>query len=68
MTEDGHISYRCYIDIENEKVFRVFEHWQSQDALEAHFTTEHMAELNHELPERIVAPPEWSRPASVAGR
>jgi quinol monooxygenase YgiN len=59
--EDGNISYHFYIDIENENVFRVFEQWQSQAALEAHFATDHMAELNRELPKLIAAPPELTR-------
>lgn len=59
--EEGNISYRFYADIENENVFRVFEQWQSQEALDAHFNTDHMAELNRELPKLIAAPPELIR-------
>ncbi|GAB3685339.1 putative quinol monooxygenase [Salinisphaera aquimarina] len=59
--EDGNISYHFYIDIDKENVFRVFEQWQSQEALDAHFTTDHMAELNRELPKLIAAPPELTR-------
>ena len=59
--EDGNIRYQFYIDIDNENVFRVFEQWQSQDALDAHSTTEHMAELNNALPKLIAAPPALTR-------
>lgn len=59
--EDGNISYGFYIDIENENLFRVFEEWQSQDAIDAHFGTEHMAKLNRELPQMVAAAPELTR-------
>lgn len=59
--EQGNISYRFYADIEDENVFRVFEEWQSQDAIDAHFATEHMAELNRELPGLVAAAPELTR-------
>jgi len=59
--EEGNISYRFYTDIENDNVFRVFEQWKSPEALDAHFTTDHMAELNRKLPDLIAAPPELTR-------
>lgn len=59
--EDGNISYRFYVDIEDENVFRVFEEWQSQEAIDTHFATEHMAELNRELPQMVAAAPELTR-------
>lgn len=41
--EDGCHAYAFYQDIENPKMFRVFEEWESEDALKAHFESAHMA-------------------------
>ena len=41
--EDGCISYTFSADLSDEGVFHVFEEWESQEALDAHFKTPHMA-------------------------
>jgi len=49
--EDGCISFRMYQDLEDPRVFFLFEEWESQEALEAHW--ENMR--NPALPKA----PEW---------
>jgi quinol monooxygenase YgiN len=41
--EAGCISYTFSADLADEGVFHVFEEWESQQALDAHFKTPHMA-------------------------
>ena len=55
--EVGCISYRFYADIEAPDVFRVFEEWESQEALDAHFETPHMAEFRGKIGGLLAAPP-----------
>lgn len=40
--EPGCISYAFGADLEEPDVFRVFEEWESQEALDRHFQTPHM--------------------------
>ena len=39
--EPGCLDYRFSIDIDDPLVVRVFEHWESADALESHFASPH---------------------------
>lgn len=41
--EDGCIHYRFYQDVEVATTFRVYEEWESEARLKAHFDTPHMA-------------------------
>ncbi len=41
--EPGCISYTFSADLADPAVFHIFEEWESQDALDAHFKTAHMA-------------------------
>ena len=41
--EPGCISYTFSADLSDPGTFRIFEEWESQQALDAHFTTPHMA-------------------------
>ena len=41
--EDGCISYTFSVDLEDPGVFRIFEEWESPEALAAHFQAPHMA-------------------------
>ena len=43
--EPGCIEYQAYRDRSQPGVVFMFEQWQSQDALSAHFATAHMAEF-----------------------
>lgn len=49
--EAGCISYRFYADLERANVFRVFEEWETQEALDEHFQTEHMRVFRAKLGE-----------------
>jgi quinol monooxygenase YgiN len=40
--EPGCISYAFSADLEEPNLFRVFEEWESQEALDRHFETPHM--------------------------
>lgn len=41
--EAGSMSYAFYADLETEGLFRVFEEWESDEAINAHFAEPHMA-------------------------
>lgn len=41
--EDGCVTYVFSTDLEDPGLFRVFEEWESAGALDAHFTSPHMA-------------------------
>jgi quinol monooxygenase YgiN len=41
--EAGCISYSFFGDLTESGLFRIFEEWESQQALDAHFVSPHMA-------------------------
>jgi quinol monooxygenase YgiN len=41
--EPGCLAYAFSIDVDDPTMLRIFERWESQDALKAHFGTPHMA-------------------------
>ena len=43
--EAGCISYTFSADLSDPGGFRIFEEWESQDALDAHFQAPHMAQF-----------------------
>ena len=47
--EEGCIEYCFYVDITETRRFRVYEEWESEEALQAHFATPHMAEFREAL-------------------
>ena len=47
--ETGCLSYAFYTDLEDPASIRVFEEWESGDALERHFRTPHMAAFREAL-------------------
>lgn len=49
--EAGCLSYSFYSDLEDPNVFRIFEEWESADALSAHLKTPHIAEFRKEMAE-----------------
>lgn len=59
--EDGCITYRFYADLEDPNLFRLFEVWEREDALAAHFETAHMATFRKELPELVAGPMDMKR-------
>jgi quinol monooxygenase YgiN len=56
--EPGCLSYRLYEDTEAENEFVFVEEWESEEALQRHFATPHIAELMRSIPAAIVAPPD----------
>lgn len=48
-TEAGCISYRFYGGLDDPGVFFIFEEWENEAALTAHFQTPHMATFNQTL-------------------
>ena len=70
--DPGCISYRFYEDTERANEFVFIEEWESEEALQQHFATPHIAEFMRALPAALTAPPERAVPPrgelAVAGR
>jgi quinol monooxygenase YgiN len=49
--EPGCISYTFSADLGDESLFHIFEEWESQEALDAHFQAPHMAVFQGKLGE-----------------
>ncbi len=47
--EPGNITYAFSGSFEDDGILHVFEHWKSQEALDFHFKTPHMAEFQQKL-------------------
>lgn len=43
--EAGNLAYNFAADISDPAVFHIYERWESQQALDAHFATPHMAKF-----------------------
>jgi quinol monooxygenase YgiN len=56
--EVGCISYRLYEDVEVANDFVFLEEWESNEALEQHFATAHVAAFLQAIPATIIAPPD----------
>jgi quinol monooxygenase YgiN len=56
--EPGCISYQLCQDTEDEDTFVFVEKWESEEALEAHFGTSHIATFMAAVPGAIVGAPE----------
>lgn len=54
--EAGCIEYRFYIDPMDDNALFVFEIWESDAALAAHFETPHMATFRERMPEFVAGP------------
>lgn len=50
-----------YTSVADENIVRVFEEWESDDALKAHFATPHMAEFLQKLPQIVAGPADVKR-------
>ena len=59
--EVGCIAYDFWSDLGDPNRFHVYEEWETQDALEAHFKTSHMAEFMEALPSLIAGSPDIKR-------
>jgi quinol monooxygenase YgiN len=55
--EAGCLQYHFYTDVEDPNMLHVFEEWESQEILDAHFATPHMAEFVAALGEVAAGPP-----------
>ena len=42
LAEEGNVTYGFYVSPTEPGVFRPYEEWESQDAIDAHMATEHM--------------------------
>ena len=58
--EQGCISYRFYEDTEAEDEFVFVEEWESQEALQRHFRTPHVAEFMKAVRATVIGSPEVS--------
>jgi quinol monooxygenase YgiN len=56
--EPGCISYQICQDTEDEDAFVFVEQWESEDALQAHFGTAHIAQFMAAIRGAIAGPPE----------
>ena len=54
--EPGCRFYGFYSDIEDPDTFRIFEEWDSVEALRAHFQTPHMATFNRQIEDVVAGP------------
>lgn len=56
--EPGCLHYRVYQDSEDENAYVFVEEWESEEALQAHFRTPHVAEFMAAILATIVGPPD----------
>ena len=54
--EAGCIAYDFYADLADANRFHVYEEWDTNEALQAHLKTPHMAEFMQALPDLIASP------------
>jgi quinol monooxygenase YgiN len=54
----GCIGYRFYEDTEHADAFVFVEEWESEETLQQHFATPHIAEFLVALPPLLAAPPD----------
>ena len=59
--ESGCVSYTFYADLVDPGTFFLFEEWESDAALAAHFQTPHMARFQEQAPALLAAPPTIKR-------
>ena len=59
--EAGCISYAFYADMVDPGTFFIFEEWESDAALAAHFQSEHMARFQQQAAALVAAPPSITR-------
>jgi len=54
--EAGCISYHFSTSLDDPNTLLIFEQWESAEALEQHFQTDHMKKLQEELPKFVAGP------------
>jgi quinol monooxygenase YgiN len=55
--EPGCITYQFSADLADPNTIRIFEEWESEEALSHHFQTEHMRVFRAQLPDLLAGPP-----------
>ncbi len=48
--EAGCLAYQFYADLSDPNTFFIFEEWESEEALNRHFQTEHMKNFQQQAP------------------
>ena len=59
--EAGCLSYAFYADLVDPGTFFIFEEWESDAALGAHFQSEHMARFQQQAATLVAGPPSITR-------
>jgi quinol monooxygenase YgiN len=59
--EEGNLTYRFAFDSRDPDTVHIFEVWESEDALKAHFGTKHFAALGRALSEVLAGNVEMTR-------
>jgi len=59
--ERGCISYAFYADLVDPGTFFIFEEWEDDAALAAHFQSEHMARFQQQAAALVAGPPKITR-------
>ena len=50
LEEEGNLAYAFSTDLDEEGLFHLFEKWESQEGLDLHFETPHMAAFQKRVP------------------
>jgi len=56
--EAGVFTYQAAADVEDPNVFRFFEHYEDEDAFDAHAASQHFLEFQRALPELLDGEPD----------
>ena len=59
--EEGIIEYRVATDVDDENLFRFFEQYEDEEAVESHTQTDHYQEFEAALPDLLSGEPEILR-------
>lgn len=54
--EAGCLFYQFYADLADPNIIRVFEEWESEEALASHFQTDHMKNFIQQIPNLVAGP------------
>jgi quinol monooxygenase YgiN len=60
-SEPGCVGYRFGVDIEDAQQIHLFEEWESQEALNTHFTTPHFAAFAAIVADVVADTPTFTR-------
>jgi len=56
--ERGCLAYQFYADLQEPNTFFIFEEWETEEALAAHFQSEHMKAFQAQLPQFVAGQPQ----------